>query len=151
MSDELPSMENLAVCTDHGIMMHAKDADRRCPLCHLDVDVDVRRDAEIPGGSIKQQEIRQRIDAETMEELLPLMDEYLEDTSDDGYDLWVAVSGLDGTLPAGYSEAQERWVNVVVYRFGAMKKCITLEQNARETIETLRGNGYGADAGSEAS
>lgn len=151
----LPDTDNLAVCDEHGIMNHASDDHHgRCPLCALDGEYDVRREDEISGGEgvpqgrLSQQEIRQRIESETMQELLPIVEEYLEDRSEDGEaDLWVTVAPVaDGQLPMGYSKAQERWANVVGYIYGNRVKYISSSPAAEETIETLRENGYGDDA-----
>lgn len=139
-NNELPSTDNLAVCPDHEIMTHARDEKRLCALCVLDSDIDVRRDDNMAGKSVIQQEVRQRLEAETLVELLPLMDEYVTDAFDG--DVWMTVERFEGKLPAGYSEAQERWINVVGYTTSNMKKYITTDPNARETIETLKENGY---------
>lgn len=148
MPNELPSRDNLAVCGEHGIMTFAREERRRCPLCALDGEYDVRPGADLPGNrlgseDVTQNEVRQRLEAEDLEELLPLMDEYLEDV--DQGPMHVTVARFDGTMPAGYSEGQERWINVVVYRFSGMEKAITSSGDAQETIENLRSEGYGDD------
>lgn len=139
----LPEFENLAVCDEHGVTMHAKDERRACPLCRVDIGVEVRREDDIGDQGLKAQEVRQRIEAETMAELLPLMQEYVEDRFDG--ELWVTVERFDGKLPAGYTEAQERWVNVIGYRSGAMANYVVTAPAAKETIESLRDNGYGGE------
>lgn len=138
----IPDTDNLAVCNDHGIMMHARKERRECVLCSLDETFEVRRDKEIPGEEIKQVEVRQRLESEDLKELLPLMDEYLHDIADDP-ELYLTVGKYEGDMPAGYSEAQESAINVVMFRTGAMERCITKAPNAQETIETLKEEGYG--------
>lgn len=150
----LPNLDNLAVCGEHGVMTHTRQGRGVCPLCKLDVEIEVRREDEIssgenlPPGRLNQQEITQRIDSEVMQQLLPLMDEYLADRADadDEGDLWVTVARVaDGQLPAGYSKAQERWANVVGYTLGGRVKYVSTEPNAEETIESLKEAGYGAE------
>lgn len=147
----LPETSNLAVCDDHGIMLHSRERDAQCPLCALDGDYEVRRDDAIsaavgaPEGRLTAQEIRQRIETEAMQELLPLLEEYLEDYGAKT-ELWVTVAEVaDGDLPAGYTEAQERWANVVGFRRGGVVSYITKEPAAKETIEKIREEGYGED------
>lgn len=141
-SDQLPDHGNLAVCNEHGIMTHARDERRACPACKTDVDVEIRWEMEMPGQNIVQSEVRRRLECEDIVELLPLLEEYLVDRNDEAT-IWITVERFDGDLPAGYSQAQERWLNVVGYEFGIRQKFITEAPNARETIETLRGEGYG--------
>lgn len=145
-----PAFDNLAVCNEHGVMLHTREEGRRrCPLCHLDMDVEVCRDAGLPedatgSTSLSGTEIAQRIPAEMMEELLPLMAAYLEDQQGEDYTMYVTVGGCPkDDLPAGYTAAQERWANAVVYHFGGREKAITSVPPARSTIETLREEGYG--------
>lgn len=139
-----PSFDNLAVCDEHGIMMHADNHKHRCPLCHIDTEVEVRRDDDVP-GHLDDHQFRNRLEAETLEELLPLMRAYLEDKQDpDEVELWITLDPYPGdSLPAGYTEAQERWVNVVGFRSGIREKylCSTMEADA--TISNLREQGYG--------
>jgi len=149
----LPDYDNLAVCREHGIMNHARDSRGVCPLCKIDTDVEVRREDTIssgeglPEGRLSQQEITQRLESEVMQELLPLMEEYLEDRSDDGEgDTWVTVAEVaDDQLPAGYSQTQEKWANVVGYTFHGRVKYISTRGNAEDTIESLKEAGYGAE------
>jgi len=150
----LPNLDNLAVCREHGVMTHTRDGRGVCPLCKLDVDVEVRRDDKIssgenlPPGRLSQMEIAQRIESEAMQELLPLMEEYLNDKAeaDDEGDLWVTVARVaDGQLPAGYSKAQERWANVVAFTLSGRVKYVSTEPNAEETIESLKEAGYGSE------
>lgn len=145
----LPDTSNLAVCDDHGIMLHSRERDGQCPLCALDSDYEVRLDDEIsagmnvPEGRLTSQEIRQRIETEAMQELLPLLAHYLADYGAKT-ELWVTVAEVvDGDLPAGYTEAQERWANVVGFRRGGRISYITKEPGAKETIEKIREKGYG--------
>lgn len=145
-SKGLPPLDNLAVCDEHGIMAFASSEKRECPLCVLDGDYEVRREAGIPPDSmgrtsVSQQEVRQRLESEHLKELLPLMAEYLDDI-DEG-PMYLTVERFDGDMPAGYSEAQERWINVVVYEFGCSEKALTASPSARDTIEALRNEGYG--------
>lgn len=143
----VPPADNLNICSDHLLAMHSRENDHgRCPACILEEqghDVDARFDGDVPGRRVNQQEVRQRLDAETVVELLPLVEEYLDDTGNGP--VYVVPEKFEGGLPAGYSEAQERWVNVVVYEFGARRKAISAEPSARETIKTLRSEGYGDD------
>lgn len=145
----LPELGNLAVCNEHGVMTHSKNsAHGVCPLCKLDVDVEVRREDEISGGKLSGQEIRRRLESEDIQELLPLMREYLDDRTDgdDEGDLWVTVVEVkDGQLPAGYSSTQERWANVIGYTLAGRKKFITQTDSLQETISSLRENGYGSE------
>lgn len=132
---ETPDPSNLNICAEHLLPMTARDdSRRRCPACHLD-DPDVRPEKEVPGEP-SQNAVRLRIPAETVEELYPLMDEYLDGLPDtDGP--WIVPYKFEGDLPAGYSEAQERWLTALVYESGALRRAVTLETDARETIENL--------------
>lgn len=147
---QLPPLDNLAVCQDHGIMTFASNERRECALCALDGDYEVRREAGIPGDSmgrseVSQREVRQRLESEHLKELLPLMDEYLDDIGEGP--MYLTVERYDGDMPAGYSESQERWINAVVYTFGRVEKAITTAGNAAETIDALQNEGYGSGGG----
>jgi isoleucyl-tRNA synthetase len=74
------------------------------------------------------------------------MKRYVEDRWPEEGELWVSVERCEGTLPAGYSEGQERWVNVIGYETDWQEKYITMEQAAKETIQSLVENGYGSDS-----
>lgn len=144
-----PPADNLNICPDHRLPMHSRQRKRMCPACELDMDVQIRHDAPLPAnklgmGTLTQTDVRLRLDAETIVELLPLMEEYLDDTQGEA-NMWLSTEKFEGKLPAGYSEAQERWVTVVGYTFGSREKAITQDSNAKETIETLRENGYGKE------
>jgi len=130
-------------------MTHSREESHgSCPLCTLDMDVEVRRSDTISAGKSKskgrlsQVEITHRLEAEDIVEFLPLMKEYLEDR---GYgELWVTVAPVaEGQLPKGYSKMQERWANVVGYKYGNQVKYVATSTSAQDTIETLRNEGYG--------
>lgn len=142
---DVPPADNLNICRDHRLAMHSAEEDHgRCPACLLaeqEIDVEVRPEAETPGRDVNQQEVRQRLDAETVADVVPVMLEYLDDVGEGP--LYLTVERFEGDLPAGYSEAQERWVNAIVYEFGSRKKALTTDGEAAATRETLRDEGYG--------
>lgn len=138
MSDE---PVELACCDEHGVTF-TENADGRlnyCAACHHDLDVDV--DREVAGPPLKDAEFRNRLTQEELEELVPVMEEYLDDSQDE-VNMWLTHSKWDRDLPAGYSE-QERFIPVIGYQFGAREKYILDAKNAKDTIETLKENGYG--------
>lgn len=116
------------------------DSERRCPACELD-SVSVRF-IDVPGENT-QQDVRWRLPAETIEELYPLMEAFIDDHDNTGGP-WLVPTRFGGDLPAGYSEAQERWLTAVVYDWGPQRKAITQKPDADETIKNLRSEGYGA-------
>lgn len=142
-----PPADNLNICNDHRLAMHSdEEAHGRCPACILEErghEIEVDHDIDVPGKGPIQQEVRQRLEAEDVAELVPLMTEYLADNSEDPPVL--TVEKFTGQLPAGYSDSQERWLNAVVYKYGARTKALTRSPNAHDTIEKLRSEGYGDD------
>ena len=137
MSPEGIPEDHLRSCPDHNVV---SDRDEECPCCVTGVEArpeDVITD-------VKPIDLRWKIEPETMVEAIELIQEYLDDVGEGP--LWIAVARLKrGYLPAGYTE-QERWFNVLKYEFGSMEKTLVRQDNAEETIETLRENGYGEDA-----
>lgn len=136
-----PPADNLNICRDHLIPLTADSGNRRCPACHLD-EVTVEPEREVP-GSATSREVRNRLSAEDVEDLYPLMREYVYDDDTPGKELALVPFKFGGTMPAGYSEAQERWLVAIVYKWGIREKAITKSSNANETAQTLREEGYG--------
>lgn len=128
--------DHLRACPEHGVVAERGDD---CPCCATGVEA--RPNAYDEG--INQLDLRWQIEPDTMKELLRLMEPYLDD-NDQG-PIWVTVAELPKSeLAAGYTE-QERWFNVVQYRWGSRLKTQSRQSNAKETIETLRENGYGTE------
>lgn len=133
-----PRRDHLRACEVHGTIGGGAGGSGLCPACATDVDIEVRRDDVLRA---KPLDLQWAVESETLVELIPLVLEYLEDRGEGP--AWLAMAEVrKRMLPAGYTE-QERWFNVLRYRFGSMDKTIMREENARETIETLRGEGYG--------
>lgn len=129
--------DHLRACPDHRLV---DDRDHACPACTTGVEArpDEFMEESRPPEPL---DLQWHIEGETMQELLPLMETYLDDR--DQGPLWVSVAELpEDLLPAGYTR-QERWFNVVRYRWGARVKTMMHDESARETIETLRDEGYG--------
>jgi len=92
--------QHLRACPDHGVVA---EQGNDCPCCLTGIEA---RPNEYDSG-VDQLDLRWQIEPETMAELLPLLEEYLEDR-DEG-PLWVSVAELPKRLLAsGYTE-QERW------------------------------------------
>lgn len=134
----------LARCTDHYLVRLPSNETKtldHCVACEFDIDA--RPDEDVPGSELTQPEFTRRLEWETVCELIPLMQKYLND-QDFPTDLWVSHIRWDGTLPAGYTE-QERFVLAVCYRFDNKQKALIQNGNAEDTIETLRKSGYDND------
>lgn len=139
---ELPNRDNPNVCREHGVMMHSSDDSRRiCPVCEADEDIEVRLDTE-HSIDVNGTDISMRIDGELMSDLIDTVVPYIsEEFDDDG--VWITVYGIeDDKLPAGYTKAQEKWINVIEFESGAIIKRIARRNNATETIENLNEEGY---------
>lgn len=138
--DEPPA---LARCDDHGLVLVEGDSGHmtHCAACQLGLEV--RLGDDLPGGRLDEHDFRNRVEWDTLVELVPLMREYLADQTDE-FDLWVSHFPREGSLPAGYSD-QERFVLGIGYSFGIQRKYLLREPNAAETVETLREEGYTGD------
>lgn len=125
---------HLRSCHEHGVVSERGDD---CPCCIHGIEAR-------PDGfedSVKPSKLRWQVEPETMLEVIPLMEEYLDDM--DQGPMWVSVATVPKThLPAGYT-VQERWFNVLRYRWESWVKTLMIESNAQETIESLRDAGYG--------
>lgn len=125
--------QHLRACPKHRVVAERGDD---CPCCITGIES--RPDAY--DNPISQLDLRWQVEPETMVELIPLMEEYLEDKNQGP--MWVTVAELPKSeLAAGYTK-QERWFNILQYRWGSFVKTICRESEASETIETLRKNGY---------
>lgn len=141
MTDDLPP--ELARCSDHDLVLMPKESAHHdwCPACELDLPV--KLDTPHDHQPVSEVEFRQRLEADTVEELVPLLREYLSDRRGEA-DVWVTHMRWDGSLPAGYTE-QERFVPVVAYAWGARGKYISTNPAAEDTIRSLRNEGYGGE------
>lgn len=125
--------DHIRACPEHRVVVESSDD---CPCCATGVEAR----PEAYDGEVKQTDIRWHIEPDTMKEVLRLMEPYLDD-NDQG-PMWVTVAELPKRqLPAGYT-VQERWFNVIQYEWGSKVKTMVHESDAKETIETLRENGY---------
>lgn len=133
----------LARCDEHGLVMLEGDPGRLswCAACALDIEA---RPDDYPGDKpLSDEEFRNRITAQTLADLVPLVEEYVEDRQDEP-EVWLAHKPWEGELPAGYSE-QERYVLMVGYKWNNRAKYVSSESSAVQTIEALRANGYGGE------
>lgn len=145
MSGVTDSPPELARCADHGIVLVSDESDgrkRKCPCCLLDLEPNLDRTPE--NTHLTESEFRGRMEWETLESLVPLSREYLDDVTDHETEMWATHIPLDRSLPAGYTE-QERFVFLLGYRFQLRHKYVLTETEAEETIQTLREKGYGGD------
>lgn len=136
MSDE---PVELSRCDDHGLALLEDDSLHHtfCAACELDLEF---RPDDTLGTPLGHDEFTQRMEADTLREIVPLMREYLEDSGEGP--MWVTHFSFSGTMPAGYTE-QERFVVALGYEWGSLEKHLLTDPNARQTIETLRERGYG--------
>ena len=127
--------DHLRACHEHGVVA---ERNAPCPCCQTNIEAR-------PGGFngyTSSEDLRWHIEPDTMLELLPLVEEFVDD---EGLEAWVAVAELDKKqLPAGYTQ-QERWYNVVCISGTVSVKYLMHDSQARETIENLRDAGYGGD------
>lgn len=135
---------DLARCDEHDLVQLPEPDGSHlimCPACEFP-DVEVRLDTEI-GDHLSHHEFTDRLEWETVTELVPLMQEYLEDREQGP--LWFThFPWEDDAMPAGYTE-QERFVFAMGYKWEGMAKHLIRQSNAVETAQTLREEGYGDD------
>lgn len=125
--------DHLRACPEHGVVAETSD---ECPCC--ETSVEARPDAY--DSTVSQLDLRWQIEPDVLIELIRVMRPYLAE-KDQG-PMWVTVAELPETdLAAGYT-VQEKWFNVLQYEWGSMQKTICQNEDAKETIATLRENGY---------
>ena len=133
MTGEGMEKTHLRACNEHRIVVHL---DHECPACKHGIEA--RPDDVVT--DVSKKDIVWQIEPDTFDKLVPLIQSYLEDR-DEG-PAYIRVMKADTEmLPMGYTRL-ERWMNVIEYEWGNMKKMITRQQQAVETIEALREEGY---------
>lgn len=126
----------LARCNECGFVLIPEEDDAHnnwCPGCEMDLEVRLDDTFE---GRLTHDEFTRRMTPEIIQELIPMMIEYLEDVEGEA-EIWATHIPYEDDLPAGYTE-QERFIPVIGYRFGTMEKYLITEGNAEETIEALQ-------------
>ena len=104
-------------------------------------------DSEVP-GELKDVAIRNPIQQETAESLVPILRNYIEDRTGEEGDILVSEEKLprDRQPPAGYyKKAGDHIVDTIVVNYSYKVQTIDNEQTAKENIETLTEHGYADD------
>lgn len=133
----IPS-EHLRACPDHRLV---HDREHACPGCTVGA---IAKPDAVSDEHITDLHLRQQIESDTFERLMPLLEEEADRVDGEAY---VAVAEMDAgdsggafiEEAAGYT-AQERWFNVAVIEYGKTQRdVIKRDHKAREAIEKLEG------------